>query len=113
MRWNISRYLGSGMICTGLFLSSGCGQNCEHACCGHDHSHGTHETVADEAETDADATGHTHTGPNGGRLIVLGDEDYHAELVIDHTKGEVTVRVLDKTGRKPVGIEQRTITLNF
>lgn len=121
MRWPINRFLGSGLVSLALLFWSGCGINGDHACCDHDHDHGHahdhgHSPASEETGADPssiDVSGHTHTGPNGGRLIVLGDEDYHAELVIDHASGEVTVRILDRTGRKPVGIEQRTITLNF
>jgi len=101
MRRPIYRILGSTLISAGLLFWSGCGLNGEHACCDHDH----YQACADDS--------HSHIGPNGGRLIVLGDEDYHAEFVIDHAKGEVIIRILDGTGREPVGIEQRTITLNF
>jgi hypothetical protein len=101
MRRPVYRTLDCIVVSAGLFFWSGCGHNAEHACCDHDHDH----SHADE--------GHTHVGPNGGRLIALGDEDYHAEFVIDHVNAEVIVRILDRTGREPVGIEQRTISLNF
>src|SRR5262245_38237097 len=122
MRWPINRFLGFGLISVDLLFWSGCGLSDEHACCNHDHDHGhahaghTYGEAGAEAgdeSSSVDESGHTHTGPNGGRLIVLGNEDFHAELLIDHAKGEVTVRILDCTGRKPVGIEQRAITLNF
>ena len=64
---------------------------------GHDHDHD-----------------HGETGPNGGHLIELGEEEYHAELVHDE-KGdgtEVTVYILDGEAMKPVPIKQESIKIN-
>ncbi|MBI3463953.1 MAG: hypothetical protein HY000_12980 [Planctomycetes bacterium] len=117
-RW-IEHFAGPGLVATGLVFWSGCsGASSVDSHPGHYRSGQTHQGhLGHGHEPDDEHDGHdavhTHVGPNGGRLIVLGDEDYHAEFVIDHTKGAVTVRILDRTGRKPVEIEQRTITLNF
>ena len=126
MRRSIEHFIGSGLVATGLLFWSGCGRassadsHAAHDHGGHGDSHAGHAQHGELGhvhepgdENDDHDAAHTHVGPNGGRLIVLGDEDYHAELVIDHATGEVTVRILDRTGRKPIGIEQRTITLNF
>jgi hypothetical protein len=115
MHGGICRLVGSGLVCASLSLWVGCAHSSEQgcSCCDHDHSHADHHASTDDTVETVEPTGHTHTGPSGGRLIVLGDEEYHAELVIDHAKGEAVVRILDHTGRKPVGTEQRTITLNF
>jgi len=113
MRRSISRSLAISLVNAGLLFWSGCGLNTEHACCEHGHDHaGKADQSADEP-SDTESTGHSHVGPNGGRLIVLGDEDYHAELTIDHEKAEATVCLLDQTGRNPVCVEQKEITLNF
>lgn len=44
--------------------------------------------------------GHTHShaahGPHGGQVLGLGDEEYHAEFVLDEASGKVTVYLLDK-----------------
>jgi hypothetical protein len=114
-------------VAIGLLFWSGCGgvssvdPHAIHDRAGHSHAqpghahHGEtgHLHEPGDEHSDRDAAGHTHVGPHGGRLIVLGDEDYHAELVIDHDTGAVTVCVLDRTGRKPVAVAQRNITLNF
>ena len=68
--------------------------------------------IAPEPHMHGASIAHTHVGPNGGRLIVLGDEDYHAELLIDHSAGNATVFILDRTGRNPVPVDQNEITLN-
>jgi hypothetical protein len=43
---------------------------------------------------------HTHShaehGPHGGQVLGLGDEEYHAEFVLDEASGKVTVYLLDK-----------------
>jgi hypothetical protein len=113
----IQRFFYTAFCTFALLVWSGCGLQEELACCGHDHSHDDRDAPVPDPKsqlgTDDREDGHTHIGPNGGRLIVLGDEDYHAELVIDHTKGEVTVCILDQTGRNPVGVDQRTVLLNF
>jgi hypothetical protein len=101
MRLHFYRLFGLATVSAGLLFGSGCGVQNEHACCDHDRA--CRHDVGD----------HSEVGPNGGRLIVLGDEDYHAEFAIDHANGEVIVRILDRTGCEPVGIEQRSITLNF
>lgn len=44
---------------------------------GHEHSHSEH-------------------GPHGGQVLGLGDEEYHAEFVLDEASGKVTVYLLDK-----------------
>jgi hypothetical protein len=88
-------------------VSAPCGSECTHA---HGHNHDGPSVTSDEHSNDE---GHSDVGPNGGRLIVLGDEDYHAELIIDHERAEATVCVFDRTGRKPVYVDQGEITLNF
>lgn len=43
---------------------------------------------------------HTHShaehGPHGGQVLGIGDEEYHAEFVLDEASGKVTVYLLDK-----------------
>jgi hypothetical protein len=43
---------------------------------------------------------HTHShaahGPHSGQVLGLGDEEYHAEFVLDEASGKVTVYLLDK-----------------
>jgi len=48
--------------------------------------------------TDADAGQthrHHHHPPHGGTPVVLGDEDYHIELVLDSSTGKLQAFVLD------------------
>jgi hypothetical protein len=55
---------------------------------------------------------HVH-GPHDGELIELGNEEYHAELVVDDANGLVTIYILDKEGKKPVPIDEKTISIKF
>ncbi len=54
---------------------------------------------------------HPHHGPNGGDLIELGSEEYHAEFLHDDT-GLLTIILLDATAKTPVTIEAGEIVLN-
>ena len=38
---------------------------------------------------------HEHTPPHGGTPVVLGDEEYHLELVLDPASGKLQAYVLD------------------
>ncbi len=57
--------------------------------------------------------GHDHAaeGPHGGHLIVLGEEEYHAELTHDEATHTVAVYLLDSSGKEPVSSEQEALTL--
>jgi len=56
---------------------------------GHDHDH---------------AHGH-ESGPHKGSLVVLGDEEYHAEVVHNDETHEVTIYLLDGKVEKAVPVE--------
>jgi hypothetical protein len=64
----------------------------------------------------ADAHGHDHAhpahGPNGGHLVELGEEEYHAEWLLDGATGTVTVIILDGQVKDEVGIEAKSVTIN-
>ena len=61
---------------------------------GHDHDHD-----------------HAHLGPNGGDIVEIGEEEYHAEWTHDHDSGLVTVFILDKDMKKEVPIEAAEIEI--
>jgi hypothetical protein len=63
----------------------------------HDHEHG-HE--------------HVHHGPHQGPLMVIGEEEYHAEWTRDEATGKVTFYILDKSGKNEVPIEAEAITID-
>ena len=53
-----------------------------------------------EAEHDHD---HDH-GPNGGHLIELGEEEYHAEVAFDTSSRKLTVYILGADAKSPLPI---------
>jgi hypothetical protein len=65
---------------------------------GHDHAHDH---------------GHSHAedGPNGGHLIELGQEEYHAEWVHDDDSGKLTLYILDGAAKKAVPISATSVTI--
>ena len=114
---------GPGLVSAGLVFWTGCsgsispdrhnGQSHDQTRQVRDSESGHVHKLGDEHHSRGASTGHTPIGPNGGRLIVLGDEDYHAELLIDHSVGNATVWILDRTGRNPVWVDQNEIVLNL
>ena len=63
--------------------------------------------------TAEDAHDHSAEGPHGGHLIVLGNEEYHAELTHDESTHTVTVYLLDAAATKSVTADQSTIVLRL
>jgi hypothetical protein len=57
--------------------------------------------------------GEHHHGPNGGELIELGSEEYHAELLQDTDESIVTIYLLDKEGKKAVPIAAETVLIRI
>ena len=56
---------------------------------------------------------HPSHGPNGGDLIELGDEEYHAELVHDEKVDDVTIFILDSSAKHAVAIEAIEVIINL
>ena len=109
----IVRYLAPSLATLSLLFWSGCGGKTNAPSPANSpHNEDNHGEKGHQHQP-GDAKGHTHTGPSGGQLIVLGDDEYHAELLIDHEKGEATVHLLDRTGRTLLPIEQPEILLNL
>jgi hypothetical protein len=56
--------------------------------------------------------GHAHDlGPNGGHLLELGDEQFHAEWVHEDESGKLTVFILDAAGKELVPIAAEKLVL--
>jgi hypothetical protein len=68
----------------------------EHSHDGHDHAHGH---------------SHADLGPNGGHLLELGDEKFHAEWVHDDEAGKLSVFILDGAAKELVPIAAEKITI--
>lgn len=58
---------------------------------------------------------HTHPteGPHGGKIIELGDEEYHAELKDDKKAKTVTIYILDSSAKKQVAVDAKEIVINL
>ncbi|MGC4001813.1 MAG: hypothetical protein QM811_01120 [Pirellulales bacterium] len=54
-----------------------------------------------------------HSGKHGGTLIELGQEEYHAELVIDEKSGLCTIYLMDGALAKDVPIPAKELTINL
>jgi len=57
---------------------------------------------------------HEHaSGPNGGHLIELGEEEYHAEVVMDEAAHTLTVYLLGSDAKTAQPIADSAVTLNL
>lgn len=76
---------------------------------------GKPESVEKEETEKAGPAEHEHptAGPNGGELIELGDEEYHAELLHDESSGDVTIFILDASAKNYVLLEAAELTINL
>ncbi len=75
--------------------------------CGGEADHGDHAAEVaghDEGDGHAHEGDHDHDalGPHGGHVIVLGEEEYHAELTHDEASHTVAVYLLDGEVKEPV-----------
>jgi len=97
--------LVTGFAITSLVLLAGCGSD----------DGDDFQTLADDQpEVAAPAHDHSHeSGPNGGHLIELGEEEFHAELVFDGETRVTTIYVLDGHAKSPVPIKATELELHL
>jgi hypothetical protein len=55
--------------------------------------------------------GHQHTPPHGGTPVVLGNEEYHLELVLDPASGKLQAYVLDGHMDKFIRLTNESFTV--
>ncbi len=67
------------------------------------------KTVKDEHDH---AHAHVHLGPHEGRLVEVGDEEYHLEWVHDDATGKLTLYVIDAAAKTNVPIAAAEIEIN-
>lgn len=60
-----------------------------------------------------DVHAHAEVGPHKGRLIELGEEEYHAEFVLDEKTHTVSIYLLDGAVKKYVPIPAKEITVTL
>ena len=69
----------------------------------HDHDEHGHEDHGHGEEGHDHDHEHSHAGPHGGKVFVIGDEEYHGEWTHDES-GKVTIYLLDGAVKEPVAI---------
>jgi hypothetical protein len=68
---------------------------------------------AGTTQSGQDDHGHAHeeTGPHGGHIVEIGDEQLHAEWTHNDASGEVVVYLLDSTAKSDAAISAGTILI--
>jgi hypothetical protein len=56
---------------------------------------------------------HPDKGPRGGALVELGQEEYHAEVLLEEKLGRLTLYILDGAAKANVPIEAREVLVNL
>jgi hypothetical protein len=56
---------------------------------------------------------HSEYGPHGGHLVELGEEEYHAEVILNPKTKDVTVYILGPDAKKPEPIDAKEVTLEL
>lgn len=56
--------------------------------------------------------GHGAAGPHGGALVELGEEEYHAEVVVDHKAHALTVYLLGKDAKTAATTTATELTIS-
>lgn len=71
----------------------------------------TAQVIAAPPAAKADDHDHAEVGPHKGTLIELGDEEYHAELVLDEKTDSVSIYLLDGKVKNYVAIPSKEIVV--
>ena len=74
------------------------------------------EVNHDESEVahdDHSGHGHGHHGPNGGEIVEVGNEEFHAEVVVDEGTHRIDVFVLGSDAKTAKPIDASEISLSF
>lgn len=70
---------------------------------------------ADDVTNTEPAHDHHHhdLGPHGGHVVELGEEEYHAEVVLDEATRKLTVYLFGADGTTPHAIAEPSLTVNL
>ena len=73
------------------------------------------EVLAQQQSAPAKAAKHMHStrGPHGGELLEIGKEEYHAELVVDESKKQLIVYLLEKDAQSGIAIDAPDLAVNL
>ncbi|MFG0336236.1 MAG: hypothetical protein ACF8TS_22995 [Maioricimonas sp. JB049] len=94
-------------VALGVALLCGCGGGEEYR------EFGETDDVTNTAPADDHHHHHHDLGPNGGHLVELGDEQYHAEVVLDASERILTVYLLGPDAKSPAPIAAEELTFNL
>src|SRR5690606_30025752 len=94
-------YLAAGGLSLALACFAGCKDSTSpktpattgHASEGHDHDHPSE-------------------GPHHGQLIELGNEEFHAEIVVEDAKNLITIYLLDGAAKNSVASDEQELVMN-
>ncbi len=56
---------------------------------------------------------HATRGPHGGELLEIGKEEYRAELVVDESKKQMVVYLLEKDAKSAIAIDAAYLAVNL
>lgn len=74
------------------------------------------EVRNDESEIGHDdhgGHGHGHHGPNGGEIVEVGDEEFHAEVVVDEETHRIDVYILGSDAATAKPIDATEVSVSF
>ncbi len=73
------------------------------------------ELRAQQATAATNAPKHAHPthGPHGGELLEIGKEEFHAELVVNESKKQMVIYLLEKDAKSSIAIEAPFLAVNF
>jgi hypothetical protein len=73
---------------------------------------GCGDADAPKGKTEAASAVHAHPpAPHGGEILSLRGDEYHLEMIHDHSGGNVTVYVLASDAKTPVAVEAPVVNL--
>lgn len=66
-----------------------------------------------KAEDKKEGHDHSETGPHGGPIIELGEEEYHGEIVLEDKTKTVTIYLLGSNAKDAVPIDAPEVVINL
>lgn len=73
------------------------------------------EVRAQQASAATNTPKHVHPthGPHGGELLEIGKEEFHAELIMNETKKQMVIYLLEKDAKSAIAIDASFLAVNF
>jgi hypothetical protein len=72
-------------------------------------------SVFGQQKSDPPSSGHQHPahGPHDGELLEVGNHEYHAEVVLDESKKQMMIYLLDKEVKSYVALDSPFLAVNL